>query len=158
MCGGQTALAVLCHVGESGSARHTQHGYSPLNIADSLLLMMKRAYGMVSGSGMGPPMAARIPNIAPIFLVLPTLDRKRVTGEALGVQQDDRILCRTGIQPARCVNSKKWAPSMRTTWQALAMGMMQDAVELHSCKADAALITSHVPPGSEQASQLTSCP
>ncbi len=67
----------FCNIG-SEIGRHTQHGSSPLNKAESLLLMMKRAYGMVSGSGMGPPMAARIPNIAPIFLVLPTLERHTV--------------------------------------------------------------------------------
>lgn len=38
----------------------------------SLLDKMKKAYGIVSGSGMGPPMAARMPKRAPIFLVLPT--------------------------------------------------------------------------------------
>ena len=50
----------------------SNHQNSLLKMALSLLERIKKAYGIVSGSGMGPPMAARIPKRAPIFLVLPT--------------------------------------------------------------------------------------
>ena len=56
----------------SGHKERTQQGLHEM-IDDSRLCRMKKAYGIVSGSGIGPPMAARMPNKAPIFLVLPTL-------------------------------------------------------------------------------------
>ena len=59
------------------TSKQTGMGFSRLSVLEmmslSLLDRMKKAYGIVSGSGIGPPMAAKMPNKAPIFLVLPTL-------------------------------------------------------------------------------------